>query len=254
MQTIATIFAILIALFVVAVIVFAIVLWNSIQPRDGDALAAERVEHVAGALADDLSHMREPLDAETVAAEWFHSSSATVEPLTWTGTVDDGRTATIEARVSAMVPESSTGGFFARHTSAGSAVGCYRYTVGLGEDARYEAISCDDLPASEAPPSSNRPTFSDDAAERIEEILESSHGDDLEDALRAEFSGAEYTIDTEKTDDGQLVAAVGLDPGTKCILRVKTADGEIISPSYDRIWLEPGELGCTTRLYTAPPV
>lgn len=250
---IATVLAIPAALIVVAGITFVIVFWIAIQPVDGDSVAADRVDHVAAALADDLSDMHEPLDAETVAAEWFHSGSATVEPLTWTGAVDIDRTATIDARITATVVESSTGGLFARYTSAGSAVGCYRYTVGLGDDAGYQSVPCDELPESTTSPSSNRPSLPDDAAERVEEVLAISPGSELAAMLRAEFSGSEFTIDAEQTAEGDLVAAVGVQPGNQCVLRVKTSSGEIFAPSYDQIWLQPGEQGCSTQLYTAPP-
>lgn len=214
-RTIATVLAIPAVMVVAAGITFVILFWIAIQPVDGDTLAVDRVEHVAAALADDLSDMREPVDAETVAAEWFHSRAATVEPLTWTGAVGTDRTATIEARITAAVAESSTGGGFAQYTSAGSAVGCYRFTVGLGDGAGYESVPCDALPESTTPASSNRPSLPDDAAERVEEVLASSPGNELADLLRAEFPGAEFTIDTEQAADG--------------------------------------ELGCSTQLYTAPP-
>jgi hypothetical protein len=38
-----------------------------------------------------------------------------------------------------------------------------------------------------------------------------------------------------------------------CLLMVKRPDGTIDLPGYDRIWLAPGELGCSTDLYTSPP-
>jgi hypothetical protein len=34
---------------------------------------------------------------------------------------------------------------------------------------------------------------------------------------------------------------------------IRTPDGSTKSIGFDRIWLEPGEMGCGTGLYTHPP-
>jgi hypothetical protein len=251
----ATVLAIPAAVVVLAGIVLAIVIVVSMQDKDGDDLAADQVEHVARALVDDLRGARDLTDAETVAAEMFHSRSASVEPLTWSGSLGEGKGITIEARISAVVAESSSGELFAPHTSAGSAERCYRYTVSVSQDAAYEEIPCKGLTESAAPPSSNRPELPADAAERIEALLVATATGvaDLVDALRAEFPGSQFTVEAVDTPAGERVVAVGVTPGSDCVLRVRLPDGEIVSPSYDRIWLEPGELGCSAELYTAPP-
>lgn len=61
------------------------------------------------------------------------------------------------------------------------------------------------------------------------------------------------TIDVATNDRGELVVAVGVASARDCVLRVRAESGEVTQPAYDRIWLEPGELGCSTRLYTSPP-
>lgn len=218
-------------LVVTVVIAFLVFLLIAMQDQDGDDLAVDRVEHVADALAKDLSDIREPIDAETVAAEWFRSTSATIEPLTWTGTVGPDRAATIEARISASVAENSIGGFYGPFNSAGSAVRCYRYTVGLGEDASYEPVACEQLPTPSAPPHSNRPMLPHGAAERIEKALADSSSSVVADKLRTEFPGEEFTIEVTQTAHGDVVVAVGVSPGTDCILRVRGVAGDIFAPS-----------------------
>lgn len=249
----ATILAIPAALIVLAGIALVVVIAISLQDRDGDDIALDRVEHVAGALSDALRNARGLTDAATVAAEMFHSRSATVEPLTWTGVFGEGDGITIEARVSAAVEASSGGSMFARYTSAGAAERCYRYTVVALREVQYEEIPCAGLPEPSAPPVATRPELPNDAAERVERALAAPERAPLRDTLRAEFPGDEFTIDTVETPAGETVAAVGVTPGTHCILRVRLRNGEIISPPYDRTWLQPGELGCSTGLYVAPP-
>ena len=60
------------------------------------------------------------------------------------------------------------------------------------------------------------------------------------------------TVDTV-THEGALVAAVGVPAERECLLLVRTPAGRIETPGYDREWLEPGETGCRTGLYVAPP-
>jgi hypothetical protein len=55
------------------------------------------------------------------------------------------------------------------------------------------------------------------------------------------------------THGGELVAAVGVPAERDCLVAVRRVDGTIAYPGYDRIWLEPGEVGCRVSLYTAPP-
>lgn len=252
-QRIATVLAVLAALVVVTVIALIVAFLIATRDRDGDELAAENVGNAAHALADDLARIREPIDAETVAAERFESASAAVEPLSWSGTGGPGETMTIDARISDTVDENSIGGFYGPFNSAGSASRCYRYTVVALQDATYEEISCEGLPTPAESPASHRPSLPDDAAERVERILTTTRGSELAEALRLDFPGSEFTVDAVETPDGELVAAVGVQPGTDCVLRVRLRSGEIIAPSYDQIWLEPGETGCSTELYTAPP-
>jgi hypothetical protein len=123
----------------------------------------------------------------------------------------------------------------------------------LGDPVQRETISCHGLSTPAAPPVSQRPALPHDAAERVERILAVASGDDLAELLDEEFPGEDFAIDAIETSDGDLVAAVGVTPGTDCVLRVRASNGEITAPSYDRIWLEPGELGCSVELYTAPP-
>ncbi|PRB12205.1 hypothetical protein [Microbacterium sp. MYb62] len=250
---IATVIAIPAAVIVIVGIVFVVMFFVSVQDKDGDDVALNRVEHVARALADDLRGAHDLTDAETVAAEMFHSRSAIVEPLTWTGAfgTDDG--ITIQTRISASVEASSSGAMFAPYTSAGSAERCYRYTVVVFREAAYDEIPCQGLPQPPAPPASTSPALPGDATARIDGILMTTDPADLAEALRQEFPGDRFRVEAIETPAGEQVVAVGVTPGTDCVLRVRRTDGEVVSPPYDRIWLEPGELGCSTRLYTAPP-
>ncbi|MBO0979852.1 hypothetical protein [Microbacterium sp. SD291] len=239
-RRIATAFAVVAALVVAGAIVLVVLVVIATQDRDGDDLAEDRVEQVAQSLADDLSRIREPIDAETVAAERFRSVEATVEPLSWSGDGDGGQAMIIDARISAAVAANSIGGYFGPFNSEGSAVMCYRFSVVALQASEYEEISCEGFAEPAAPPTSSRPSVPADAAQRVERILSTTPGTELADALRTEFPGADFTVDAVETPAQELVAAVGVSPGSDCVLRVLLPSGEIIAPSCDRIWLEPG--------------
>ncbi|MET8230378.1 hypothetical protein ABZS77_06845 [Micromonospora sp. NPDC005298] len=70
--------------------------------------------------------------------------------------------------------------------------------------------------------------------------------------MRAAFPEQRVTVDTT-THEGVLVAAVGVPAERDCLLPIRTAGGAVESPGYDPTWLEPGETGCRTGLYTSPP-
>lgn len=253
-QIAATIIAIPAAVVVLAGIAIIVTFFTSVQDKSGDDIALKRVENVARALADDLGGARDLTDAETAAAEMFHSRSATVVPLTWTGTLGTEGGITIEARITADVAGGNSGAMFAPDTSSGFASRCYRYTVAALRDVRYWEIPCAFVGEPSAPPMSTRPELPLDAAERVEDALRASADTtELSESLHREFPGERFRVETEDTPAGERVVAVGVTPGTDCVLRVRLTDGEIVTPSYDQIWLQPGELGCSTRLYTAPP-
>ncbi|QNA92867.1 MULTISPECIES: hypothetical protein [unclassified Microbacterium] len=252
-QGVATLLAIPAAAIVLAGIVLVTVFLVSTRDKDGDDVADGTVEHVADALADDLRGARDLTDAATVAAEMFHSRSATVEPLTWSGTLSDGGGIVIEARISAVVEESSSGALFAPSTSAGSSERCYRYAVTASGKVAHEEIPCSGIAEPVAPPASTRPELPLDTVERVDRVLAASGGTDPTQALRDEFPDAHVIVQVEQTAGGEWVVAVGVTPGTDCVLRVRRTTGDVVSPPYDRIWLEPGETGCSPALYTAPP-
>lgn len=253
-QTAATALAVVSAVIVLLGIVVIATFFAAIRDKSGDDLALNSVEHVASALADDLRGAHDLTDAETAAAEMFHSRSATVEPLTWVGAFGTTDGITIEARISAVVEASGGGAIFQPSTSAGAAERCYRYTVVEFREAEYEEIPCAGLPDPSVPPVSTRPELPVDAAERVEAALLASTGATaLTEQLRQDFAGDEFEIEAIDTPAGERVVAVGVRPGTDCVLRVRLADGEIVVPSYEQIWLQPGEQGCSTDLYTAPP-
>lgn len=253
-RVVATVLAIPAALIVLAGVAIIVIFFVSTQDKNGDDVARGTVEHVAGALEADLRGAYDLTDAETVAAEMFRSRTATVEPLTWSGAFGSAEPITIQARISATVEASGSGAIFSSYTSAGSAEKCYRYTVPGFREATSEEVSCEGIPEPLDPPRSSRPELPSDAAERVESVLVAAAGSDPTDALRAEFPGSAMTVEVEETSAGEVVAAVGVTPGTDCVLRVVSPTGEVTAPSFDPIWLEPGETGCSTRLYTAPPL
>lgn len=148
----------------------------------------------------------------------------------------------------------SIGGYYGPYNSAGSASARFRYTLIILQETTFTEISCDSLPSAVPTPHANTGALPADAAERVESAMATTDAGAIAAELRMLSPVAGLTIETTITDGGELVVAVGPPSANDCVLRVRTESGEITAPPYDPIWLEPGEAGCSTRLYTAPPL
>lgn len=129
---------------------------------------------------------------------------------------------------------------------------CYRYVLQLYRYTRHEQIDCPDVERPPIPVPEVVPALPDDARQRIEAALGSATPESLASDVRAAFPEEFIKVETT-VHGGELVAAVGIPAERECLLAVRRVDGTIHYPSYDQVWLEPGELGCSVALYTAPP-
>ena len=256
MRRVAAVVGIICAILVVlAVVVLPSSLGSIFGTQDGERIAGDRAAAMAEAMESDFGYQRDIRDAETIAAGLVFSSRSEVTPVAWSGSTREGDEAIIDARIRVEV-EARGGGFGNGPTvSAGTAERCYRFTLVIHDDARRVEIDCAGLPTAVDPPvAALVAALPEDAATRLETVLAASAPSELAMNVRAEFGDPEFSVDTTLTDDGELVVALGAMPSRDCIVRVRTVDGTIVPVSFDRIWLEPGEGGCTVALYTAPPL
>ncbi len=222
---------------------------------DGDVAAERQVRATAADLTSSIGYVQRKVDAETRAATTFAqpSGAARLTPLAWNGagSVDDP--AIVDVRIDvelAAIPVVNIGD---RGRSAGSAVGCYRFTVAVTREAASERIDCSAVAAPTATPvASIPPELPADAEERVRTVL-AEPDVPVAEALRAAFPDPATTIESVVTDEGETVAAVGVPASRDCVVLVRRTDGSIDPVSFRRVSLEPGEVGCSTSLYTAPP-
>lgn len=223
--------------------------------QDGAVVADERVLAAANALTTEFGYQTEATDAESIAATRFGSASTDVQPVGWSGSTELGDEAIIDIRIRSVVQAQTATAIFGSGNSAGTAERCYRFTLVLYTESRREELDCDDLPRSAAAPTAApTPALPHDAAERIEAALLQSDSRNLAAELRNAFPDTDVTVDTALTEDGELVAAVGIGSVRDCVVMVRDSGGVVLRASFDRIQLEPGELGCSVQLYTAPPL
>jgi hypothetical protein len=258
-----TIAAVVIAVMCACVGVAALsVLSSWAGPRDGDDLARDMIRSAAAQLEVDLGHLNRPRDVETVAAgikagefgaKWVSGSyGMLVEPVAWSGRVTGSEQASIDVRFTASVPASNGESFGDSGNTAGTATMCYRYLLQLYRYTEREEIDCPDIDDPPTPVPEVIPSLPDDASERLATVLLAATPDSLQTDVRAAFPDDSITVDTATHGD-ELVAAVGVPAERDCLVAVRRVDGTVDYPGYDRIWLEPGEVGCRVTLYTAPP-
>ncbi|MEU8182123.1 hypothetical protein AB0B86_15325 [Micromonospora sp. NPDC049047] len=173
------------------------------------------------------------------------------EPLAWSGRVFGDEQAIIDVRITVRVEESH-GNFGAPGNSAGQATRCYRYLLKLYRSASFKEIDCPSVVTPPVPTAKPYPDMPKDAVERLTAVLRTATPDTLAAAVRAAFPEKHVTVDTT-THQNALVAVLAVPAERECVLLVRTADGAIKQPGYDREWLEPGEMGCNTGLYVSPP-
>lgn len=225
-------------------------------PYDGNDIARHQVEVAADELRDSLGYWAEATDAETLAVQRFTSGSpdhgVQVIPLAWDGVVDSGAVATIDVRIRARVGAVTSTQIFGRSHSAGESERCYRFTVPLYDDVRRDDFACPTPAPAPLPTPSIDAELPADVEARLSAVLAGADARSLEDAVATAFPETELDIDTLATEDGELVAAVGIPLERECIVMVRHADDTVERVYFDRIQLEPGELGCDVRLYTSP--
>lgn len=236
-------------------LVVVLVVQAATAPRDGDAAARAGVERAAQELTDELGYWTESTDAETLAAERFTSpgdEGATVRPVAWSGTTNEGEGATVDVRITLRVEAESSPGLFQPSQTAGAAERCFRFAVQVTHDVTHREIDCPDSSALiPVPTPTPHPELAADAEARLTAVLTATEASTLASDVTAAFPEPDVTVDTEIVDE-ELVAAVGVPQARDCIVLVRRADGAIERIAFDRIQLEPGELGCSTRLYTSP--
>ncbi|MFI5833321.1 hypothetical protein ACIA5A_06545 [Micromonospora sp. NPDC051300] len=228
----------------------------------GDVLAAEAAQVEAKRLNTALGHRDRQRDAASIAAAEIlggaeapataDASTVRREALAWSGRVFGDERATVDVRFVVTVPEHSAGAISDTGHSAGTASRCYRYELRLYRYTSYREIDCPSGAAPPPPSAAPVPKVPDDGRVRLTAVLRKATPQTLAARVRAAFPQEWLTVDTV-THEGALVAAVGVPAERDCLLLVRTPAGRIEEPGYDRVWLEPGEIGCRTALYTAPP-
>ncbi|MFI7334568.1 hypothetical protein [Micromonospora aurantiaca (nom. illeg.)] len=230
--------------------------------ESGDALARDTAAAEAKQLNTELGHRNRARDAGSIAAaeivqeptDAASGGGATVrrEALAWSGRTAGNERATVDVRFVVTVPEQPPVSIGGASNSAGEATRCYRYEFELYRYTTYHEIDCPSGPAPSPPTAAPVPRVPEDGRQRLTAVLRTATPDTLAGAVRAAFPQDWISVDTT-VHEGALVAAVGVPAERDCLLLVRTPAGKIESPGYDRIWLEPGETGCRTALYVAPP-
>jgi len=219
------------------------------------------VNRIVEGLADDVNDLRDPtgatIDPEQIAA-WIpdharlpgdvRDAEYVVAPFGW------GRDpASVDVLVRADVPEEPTT-MFGRSRSAGSSESCWRLTVRVDlRLADREQLECGEptLSAGPVPVPSLGPYAEGTVLSVLGALGDGASAADAETALREHFSEP-LTVRSER-EGRDLVVAVGAPDTRDCVVGVRP-DG---APpwrfsDFDRILLEPGELGCVPSLYTSP--
>lgn len=242
--------------------------------RDGNVIAEERLAEVAEDLESTLGRPhRLARDASWLAATHLPpvntgggtdavdsstgSPSVLARAVDWRGDTGDPGGAVIEVRIEVRVPARQSGSLGGARNSAGAAVACIRYHRVMQEVTRSE-IPCVDESQLPAPPVAEPyPALPPDAGDTVERILATTTPETAGHALRADFTTelltAEHLVVEVAEHDGRLIVAVGVPAERQCVVAAREPDGSVSRPGFRSIWLEPGELGCTTRLVTAPP-
>lgn len=225
---------------------------------DGQAIAGRTVRVTAEDLTSAIGYVPTAVDAETLAATTFTSSTgspARMTPLAWSGAGTADSPAVVEVRIDAVITAIISTGLGSPSRSAGAAVACYRFMLAHGRDAESSLIDCPDPAAPlRTPVATPLPHLPADAADRLRAVLGGDTAEQLEQAVRSAFPDPATTVETTVTDVGETVVAVGVAAARECVVLVRQVDGAIENVAFRPIHLEPGEAGCSTTLYTNPPL
>lgn len=102
------------------------------------------------------------------------------------------------------------------------------------------------------PAASPVPRPPEDGRQQLTTALRTATPDTLATAVREAFPEPHITVDTV-THAGVPVAAVGVPAERDCLLLIRTPSGDIESPGFTKIWLEPDEPGCKTQAIAVTP-
>lgn len=231
-------------------------------PPRGDLIAAEQAQQVAeeigAAMTPPVIFSREAdwFVVEHIAASNDPARGIRVEALAWSGTSGSGDGAEIEVRITVDVPAHSATRIFEASYGPGSATRCYRYHV-VGnrfyDTLKLEEITCTTAAAPALPVPAPLPALPADAEATITRVLTDATPGSLAADLGVAFPQNFITVESDSVGE-VLVAAVGVSSERECIVAVRDADGAIERVGFDPIWIEPGKAGCSTRLYTNPPL
>lgn len=231
----------------------------STAPGTGDDVARDRANALALQLGFDLDGLREVRQAEYLAAsavtnhfQSVRGEHVTIEPLSWEGVTNVEPGAEIEVRYRVDVDAYDSNAIFGRRYQAGRATRCYRFLVYFNNMEMGE-VDCPDGPAPAPPKADPPPSLPADAREVLEATLLASSEQTLGGDVRAAFPNDGIAIETDASG-GRLIAAISVPGQRDCIVGIREVDGTFNIGGFDPIWLEPGELGCSTRLVTDPPL
>ncbi|TFD48878.1 hypothetical protein E3T55_12570 [Cryobacterium frigoriphilum] len=252
----------------VAVGVLAAGLTGCATGTSGEREAADRVQRVAEELGEELTpRVWRERDAEWLAAthvsraapadrtEWT-PEVVTVDAIAWSGSTTDEDGAQIDARIRVDVAAGDDGDYWGSSAfGPGTATACFRYLVFRGPRPEVvpEKIDCPADAIGPAPVASPLPALPEDAEEILAAVLVAATEGSLEHDVRAAFPEDFISVDTGASG-GELIAAVGVPGERECTVGVRDAAGGVYFAWYDRTWIEPGELGCTTSIVTSPPL
>ncbi|MFY1693629.1 hypothetical protein [Plantactinospora sp. WMMB782] len=224
----------------------------------GSALAQVIAEEQAELLGKALGYRNRVRGAEHIAATEISERAqgdgwtAQLVPVEWSGRVGGSERATIDVRIVVTVDARPASGFDSGGNSAGRATRCYRYHLRMYRYTDHDEVDCPAVAAPPEPSASPIERLPDDAHDRLSKALRAATPATLGSAVRSAFPEAYVSVDVAD-HEGWLVAAVGVPAERDCLLLVRSPAGAIESPGYDRISLEPGELGCSTGLFVSPP-
>jgi hypothetical protein len=243
----------------VASLALALLSGCSTSPGTGDEVAWDRANALAAQFGFDIDGLTEVRQAEYLAAsaptndfQSVRGERVTIEPLSWTGVTNVEPGAEIEIRYGVDVDAKSPETLFGSQYAAGSATRCYRFIV-FFNDMDMTEIDCPDGAAPTPPEPEPLPSLPANAEELLETALAAADPQTLGVEVRAAFPSSGIAIETDAAD-GRLIAAISVPGQSDCIVGVREADGIVTFPSFDPMWLKPGELGCSTRLVTNPPL
>lgn len=223
--------------------------WVPVE-SEGERRARRFADSQAEKLSDTFGYLSRPRDAEMLATMVPDGGSqgngdVTVATLGWSGRAFSDEVATVDVRFEVTV----LGDFF---VTGGSATRCYRYTLALYRYAEYVGIDCPAGATAAVPSPSPVLILPPDTEKRLTAALRTATAETLAARVRAAFPDPGIRVDTA-VHEGELVAAVGVPAERDCVVMVRAAAGAPRRVSFDQVWLEPGETGCTAALYLSPP-